>query len=202
MAEVLPPAVQRLVKVLAKLPGVGNRTAMRFVLHLIREGESSLDELSGAVSGAREEVGLCPLCYALSERTRESCRICAEPLRETGSICVVETIGDLVAIESTGLYRGRYFVFHRLLSPLKGIGPADIHVDQLVKRVRDEGLTEVVLATPLTTDGETTATFLNRLLGREGVRVTRLAAGVPVGGAIEYLDRMTLSRAFEDRKEI
>jgi len=175
---------------------------MRFVLHLIREGESSLAELAGAVSDAKEQIGLCPECFALSERELESCRICADPLRSTGSLCVVESIGDLIAIESTGLYRGRYFVLHRLLSPLKGIGPEEIHVDRLLKRVRDEGLGEVVLATPLTTDGETTATFLSRVLTSEGTRVTRLAAGVPVGGAIEYLDRMTLSRAFEDRKDI
>jgi len=201
MAEILPKPLHRLIMVLAKLPGVGNRTAMRYALHLVREGAERLQELSAALDDARLHVSLCPSCFGMTEM-QGLCPICASPDRRPETLCVVEGIGDMLAIESAAQYTGRYFVLHKLLSPLKGVGPQELHVDRLLQRIREEAIAEVVLATPLTTDGETTATYLNRLLTLEGVRVTRLAAGVPVGGAIEYLDRLTLSRAFHDRKEL
>ncbi len=200
MAETLPRSIQRLVKVLAKLPGVGTRTAMRYALHLVRQGNESLQELASALGEVAGSVTLCDRCFGLTEN-REVCLLCEDPSRANGNICVVESIGDVLALEGTGLFRGRYFVLHKLLSPLKGIGPEDLRVDRLMTRVREEKIGEVVLATPLTTDGETTATFLSRVLGNAGVRVTRLAAGVPVGGSVEYLDHMTLTRAFQDRKD-
>jgi recombination protein RecR len=200
MAETLPRSLQRLVKVLAKLPGVGSRTAMRYGLHLVRSGPESLRELATALSDVADNVQLCQRCFSLTESSK-NCRICDDPARANGRFCIVEGIGDVIALESTGLFDGRYFVLHRLLSPLKGIGPEELRIDRLLARVKAEAVEEVVLATPSTTDGETTATFLSRLLTQAGVRVTRLASGVPVGGSIEFLDHMTLSRAFQDRKD-
>ncbi len=200
MAETLPRTIQRLVKVLAKLPGVGSRTAMRYALHLVRAGEVSLLEVATAVTDVAESVEFCDRCFALTENTNV-CQICNDPLRADGRICIVEGFGDVIALESTGLFGGRYFVLHKLLSPLKGIGPEELRIDRLMSRIKAEKITEVVLATPLTTDGETTATYLSRILTQAGARVTRLASGVPVGGSIEYLDHMTLTRAFQDRKE-
>ena len=201
MADAIPQSLRQLIKVFAKLPGVGNRTALRYALHLVREGPEVLSEMAGAMNAVAEKVHLCQRCFGLTEFD-DICQICRDPSRETGSLCVVEGIGDILALEAAGLYQGRYFVLHRLLSPLKGIGPKDLRIDNLLKRVPDENIEEVVLATPSTTDGETTATFLSRVLTQKGVRVTRLAAGIPVGGSIEYLDRMTLSRAFADRKDV
>ncbi len=201
MADILPRPLQRLILVLAKLPGVGNRTAMRYALHLVREGAERLQELSSALDEARLGVSLCPSCFGMTEGDGP-CSICSAPERRTDTLCVVEGIGDMLAIESAAQYGGRYFVLHKLLSPLKGVGPQELHIDRLLERVKVDSISEVVLATPLTTDGEATATYLSRMLTQSGVRVTRLAAGVPVGGAIEYLDRLTLSRAFHDRKEL
>jgi recombination protein RecR len=201
MSDKLPRTVQRLIKVFAKLPGVGQRTAMRFVLHLVQGDKETLEELVAALQETIHEVTLCSECFGLTD-TGALCRICDDPVRNSATICVVESIGDLLAIEGTGEYGGRYFVLHRLLSPLKGIGPTEINLPLLYQRIQRDSVDEVVIATPLTTDGETTATFLARTLSARGVRVTRPAAGLPVGGTIEYLDRMTLTRAFQDRKDL
>lgn len=201
MSDKLPRTVQRLIKVFAKLPGVGHRTAMRFVLHLVQGDKETSAELVSALQETIDEVTLCEDCFGLAE-TGSLCRICDDPVRDRATICVVEGIGDLLAIESTGQYSGRYFVLHRLLSPLKGIGPTEINLPLLTQRIERDEVDEVVIATPLTTDGETTATFLARTLSARGIRVTRPAAGLPVGGTIEYLDRMTLTRAFQDRKDL
>lgn len=200
MAETLPRTIQRLIKVLSKLPGVGNRTAMRYALHLVRTGRETLLELASAVTEVAQKVKLCERCFALTEDS-SVCQICDDPRRADGRICIVEGFGDVIALESAGLFGGRYFVLHKLLSPLKGIGPEELRIDRLMARVKAESIEEVVLATPLTTDGETTATYLSRILTGAGARVTRLASGVPVGGSIEYLDHMTLTRAFQDRKD-
>lgn len=201
MAETLPRTIQVLVKVLAKLPGVGTRTAMRYALHMVRSGEDALLEVANAVSDVAHSVQLCGRCFGLTENSKV-CQICEDPTRANGRFCIVEGFGDVIALESAGLFAGRYFVLHKLLSPLKGIGPDDLRIDRLMARVRAENVEEVVLATPLTTDGETTATYLSRVLTQAGARVTRLASGIPVGGSIEYLDHMTLTRAFQDRKDI
>lgn len=174
---------------------------MRFVLHLVREGGDAMEELALALDESRQNVALCDDCRGLAEK-ESVCRLCGEPGRANGLVCVVESIADLISMEATGLFSGRYFVLHRLLSPLKGVGPDDLRLPRLMARIERDHVEEVILATPLTTDGETTATYLSRVLTRAGVRVTRLAAGVPVGGSIEYLDRMTLTRAFQDRKEL
>jgi len=201
MTAILPQAVESLLRVFGKLPGVGRRTAMRYVLHLIREGDACVAELARCLDDVARQVTLCPSCQGLSTDGRE-CHICLDPQRGPESVCIVAGIADLLAIEATGLYQGRYFVLHRLLSPLKGVGPASLGLGRLFERAQQGSVEELVLATPLTAEGETTATYVSRTVAHLPVRVTRLAAGVPVGGSIEYLDRLTLSRAFEDRKEL
>jgi recombination protein RecR len=201
MTVLLPKPVQKLVKVFAKLPGVGSRTAMRFMLHLVREGDEGLAELARALDETRSGVRICQSCRGLADSSGQ-CDICRDPSRDGSKLCVVEGVGDMLAVETTGLFSGRYFVLQRLLSPLKGIGPETLHLDELVARVKKGEIEEVVLGTPLTTDGEATANYVSRLLSGGGAKVTRLAAGVPVGGSIEYLDRQTLGRALLDRKNI
>jgi len=201
MPEILPKSIQRLIRTFAKLPGVGNRTAMRFALFLLGKGDQQMDELARSIDEVRASVRLCSSCFALAEKG-DLCELCQEPSREAQTVCVVEGIADLIAVENAGLYRGKYFVLHKLLSPLKGVGPKELHFDRLLQRVREERVQELILATPLTTDGEATATWLGRALASEKIKVTRLAAGVPVGGSIEYLDRVTLSRALQDRKDL
>jgi len=200
MPDVLPKQVQHLIRVFSRLPGVGTRTAMRFALHLVREGSGPLKELAEALADTAANVTLCKSCYSMAD-AGGVCDVCQDAGRTAEALCVVESIGDLLAIEATGQYHGRYFVLHRLLSPLKGIGPEELHISHLIERIRAEHISELVLATPLTTDGETTATYIGRLAAPVGLRITRLASGVPVGGTIEYLDRLTLARAFQDRKK-
>ncbi len=199
MADYYPPSLKRFISLLARLPGVGKRSAERAAIELVAYPDR-LTELGLALGELSEEVGICRRCRGLSQAD-EVCSICADARRDGALICVVEGIPDLVAMERSGLYTGRYFVLHRLLSPLKGIGPQEINSDLLEAQVKEGVAREVVLATPMNADGETTATYLRRLLAPYPVRVSRLATGVPVGGTLEYLDGVTLSRALADRKE-
>lgn len=200
MAELLPPSVKRLVQVFSRLPGVGQRTATRFVLALVRDGQDKMGDFVAALSDCMGEVTLCPRCHGLSTGA-QSCGICGDPNREADVLCVVESVADQLAMESAGQFRGHYFILHRLLSPLKGIGPEEIGLPDLLDRAGRGELKEVIVATPMTTDGETTATYLKRSLQQRGVPVSRLASGVPVGGAIEYLDQLTLARALQNRQQ-
>lgn len=199
MADYYPPELQKLVSLLARLPGVGRRSADKAALELVAHPER-LEEISHALAAVNERVSLCPTCRGLSS-AGEMCSICCDARREERLVCVVEGISDLTAMERSGFYRGRYFVLHRLLSPLKGIGPDDLGLELLEARCSSGQVQELVLATPMTADGETTATYLRRTLSPYPIRITRLATGVPVGGTLEYLDGVTLSRALADRKE-
>ncbi len=200
MAELLPKAVQNLIRVFSKFPGVGKRTATRFVLDLVRDGDERFRELRDVLNLAMDEVNLCEQCYGLAEG-KEVCRICADPGRGGKTLCIVESIADQLAVESAGSYSGRYFVLHRLLSPLRGVGPDDLNLGELGRRIEEEEIGEVIVATPMTTDGETTATYIKKMLAPLDIPVSRLASGVPMGGSIEYLDQLTLGRALRDRKE-
>lgn len=199
MADYYPPELQKLVSLLARLPGVGRRSADRAALELVAHPDR-LAELGEALAAVHGGVSLCPLCRGLSS-VDEACSICSDARREERLVCVVEGISDLTAMERSGHYKGRYYVLHRLLSPLKGIGPNDLGLDVLERHAAAGRIQELVLATPMTADGETTATYLRRTLSPYPIRITRLATGVPVGGALEYLDGVTLSRALADRKE-
>jgi recombination protein RecR len=198
MSDLAPP-LERVVHELAKLPGIGKKTAQRLALHLLQAPREDAEALARALTDLREQVLLCRDCFNLSDR--ELCAICSDPKRDRSQLCVVEEPGNLLALERTRAYRGLYHVLGGALSPLKDRGPDDLRLRELMERVRDGGLSEVVLATNPNVEGEATAVYLSRLLKPLGLKVTRLAQGLPVGGDLEYTDDLTLRRAFEGRRD-
>ncbi len=182
---------------LARLPGIGRRSALRLALHLIQQGDDRMLQLAEAIHQLAEQTTLCRLCHSLSDT--EVCGICADGRRDPETLCVVEDVRDVLALENTQAYRGRYHVLGGLISPMDGMGPADLTVDQLVQRVADDGISEVILALSTTMEGDTTSFYLYRRLQSSGVRLTVMARGLPVGDALEYADERTLSRAVEQR---
>jgi len=195
-----PPALEALIEAFTKFPGVGRKTASRFAFHLLRAPREEVEALGKAVLRLRERVKLCRRCFNLSEG--ELCAICSDPRRDAGLLCVVEEVHDLVAIEATGAYRGLYHVLHGSLSPLEGIGPGEIRVKELIERVKKERPREVIVATDPDVEGEATALYLLKVLKPLGVRLTRIAQGLPAGSEIEYADPKTLSRSLEGRREL
>jgi recombination protein RecR len=196
---VLSPAVDNLVAQLTRLPGVGTRTAQRLAFHLLRVPREEALDLAEAIAAVKERVRFCRECGNLTED--EVCTICADARRDRSVICVVEQPADLLSLERTAEYRGLYHVLGGALSPLDGIDPSDLRIDELLRRVDGDGVAEVVLATNATMTGEATAAYLaDRLRGR--VRVTRLASGLPVGSDLEYADEVTLGRALAGRREM
>lgn len=202
MAEREIDPITRLVNAFRKLPGVGERTATRLTFHVLHEPEELAQELARALVEVKERVGLCDLCCDLTDGTR--CKICSDHRRNQGVICVVERTQDLRAIERTGDFRGRYHVLHGLISPLDGVGPDDVHIKELLYRLNseEESVEEVIVATSPSVDGEATALYLQRLLKPLGIKVSRIASGVPIGGDLEYTDRVTLARALAQRREM
>lgn len=198
MAEkVAGPEIEKLVQLLAKLPGLGPRSARRAVLHLIRKREELLAPLAEAMRIAQERIVLCSVCGNID--TSDPCTICRDARRDGSILVVVETVADLWALERAGLLNARYHVLGGVLSPLDGVGPDDLAIASLVARVRGEETSEVVLAVNATVDGQTTAHYIADVLSPSGVKVTRLAHGVPVGGELDYLDEGTLAAALERR---
>ncbi|MBK7721035.1 MAG: recombination protein RecR [Austwickia sp.] len=191
-------AVQDLIDELGRLPGVGPKSAQRIAFHILQAEEVDVRRLSDALIQVKERVRFCVLCGNVSEA--QHCRICLDPRRERAAICVVEEAKDVVAIERTREFRGRYHVLGGAISPIDGIGPADLRITDLLTRLADGEVTEVIIATDPNLEGEATATYLARLLLTLDVRVTRLASGLPVGGDLEYADEITLGRAFEGRR--
>jgi recombination protein RecR len=195
----LSPAVENLVVQLARLPGIGRRTAQRLAFHLLSARAEEALELARAIEEVKTRVRFCRECGNLTEE--ELCAICADPRRDRTVICVVEQPVDVVSLERTGEFRGLYHVLGGALSPLDGVEPGDLRIEGLVRRVEEDGIAEVVLATNPTMTGEATAAYLaDRLRGK--VRVTRLASGLPVGGDLEYADEVTLGRALAGRREL
>lgn len=198
MAEkVAGPEIEKLVQLLAKLPGLGPRSARRAALHLIRKREELLAPLAEAMRVARERIVICSVCGNID--TSDPCTICRDARRDGSILVVVETVADLWALERAGLLNARYHVLGGVLSPLDGVGPDDLAIASLVARVRGEETSEVVLAVNATVDGQTTAHYIADVLVPSGVKVTRLAHGVPVGGELDYLDEGTLAAALERR---
>lgn len=191
------PLVERLMESLRVLPGVGPKTAQRMAMHLLERDREGGQRLAGVLGEALERVGYCQRCRTLTEETL--CALCESPRRDDALLCVVESPADQLAIEEAGGYRGRYFVLHGHLSPLDGIGPEDLGLDQLEARVAEGEVAEVILATNPTVEGEATAHYIAAQLAPHGVRLSRLAYGVPMGGELEYVDGGTLSRAFNGR---
>jgi recombination protein RecR len=197
----LPPAMTRLVKELSRLPGVGEKTASRLAFNLLNRPREEVIALAEALLEMKERVGLCSECFGLSDTVR--CRICDDPAREHDLICVVEGPADLMAIERARSYNGVYHVLHGAIAPLDGIGPDDIKITELTARLRDAGaIREVIVATNATVEGEATALYLAKVLKPLGVRVTRLARGLPAGGDLEYSDSATLSSALTGRRDL
>lgn len=195
-----PPSIQRLVDTLSRLPGVGPKTAQRLAFHLLNAREADAVGLSRAIVEAREKVKRCKICGNLTDD--EVCSVCKDGSRVQSTICVVEQPGDSIVMEKTGEYRGLYHVLHGALSPMEGIGPKELNIQPLMNRLQDGTVEEVVMATNTSVEGEATAMYLARLIKPLGIRVSRLAHGVPVGNDLEYTDEATLARALIGRKEL
>lgn len=198
MSKGFPSVMTRLIEEFCKMPGVGVRSAQRMAFYVLEAGKTDVDSLTRAISEVKKNISFCKECNNLSER--ELCSICSDTKRDSSRICVVEGPSGVLAVERTGAYNGLYHVLLGALSPIDGIGPADIRVSDLLARVGKDTVKEVIIATDFTTEGETTALFLSRVLKKSGVRLTRLSRGVPEGACVEYADVGTLQRAFEDRK--
>ncbi len=194
------PSIARLLAELERLPGVGPKSAQRIAYHILRADEDSARRLSEAVLEVKRTIRFCSRCFNLSEG--ELCAVCADPARDLTQVCVVEEPRDVVAIERTGEYSGLYHVLQGAISPIDGVGPEQLRIRELLDRVSEGALIEVVVATNPNVEGETTALYLARLLKPLGMRVTRIASGLPVGGDLEYADEVTLGRALEARREI
>jgi recombination protein RecR len=194
------PAIERAIERLSRLPGVGRKTAQRLVFHLLRSPQDETEALVQALLELKRKVRYCSVCFNLSEE--DPCQICADPQRDRSTICVVEQANDVVAVERTGQYRGLYHVLGGALSPLDGIGPEQLRVAELVRRLEGGTVREVIVATNPNAEGEATAVYLARLLKPLGVRLTRIARGIPVGSDLEYADEATLARALEGRTDL
>jgi recombination protein RecR len=190
--------VQDLIDELGRLPGVGPKSAQRIAFHILQSDPVDVRRLANALNEVKEKVRFCVVCGNVSESER--CRVCLDPRRDPAVICVVEEPKDVVAVERTREFRGRYHVLGGAISPIEGVGPDDLRIRELMTRLADGVVTELILATDPNLEGEATATYLARLLKPMGLRVTRLASGLPVGGDLEYADEVTLGRAFEGRR--
>jgi recombination protein RecR len=194
-----PAPVERLIDELRKLPGVGPKSAQRIAFYLLRGTKDDAGRLAEAIATLLDGIRTCSECHSVTDR--ELCQHCSDPGRSPRTICVVEEPHDVVAIEKTRDFKGRYHVLHGALSPLSGVGPDELRVAGLVERVRSGGVEEVILATSPTVEGEATAVYLARLLKPLGVRVTRIAMGIPVGSDLEWADEVTMSKALEGRRD-
>ncbi|MBW2624252.1 MAG: recombination protein RecR [Deltaproteobacteria bacterium] len=194
-----PPALVNLIDNLSKLPGIGRKTATRLGLFLLRQPEEKVAALARSILEVKEKIYFCSICHNFTEQ--DPCGLCRDESRNTGILCVVEGPADLMAVESTGAFRGRYHVLGGVLSPLNGIGPEDLRIDELLGRVDRQEAREILLATGSGAEGEATANYLADLLRDRGVQVTRVAQGVPLGADLEYVDQATLKRALENRRE-
>jgi len=195
--EFQSPALERLVRGLSRLPGLGRKSATRVALHLVGR-ENPAEELVAAIASARENVTHCSRCGAITEP--DPCRICTSERRDPGQLCVVATPVDVLPFEKAGFFRGRYFVLGGLLSPLDGVRADDLPFGRLTQRIDEDGVTELIIALDASVEGETTALYIQRLCEERELRLTRLATGIPVGGALAYTDEVTLQRAFQFRR--
>lgn len=198
--NVLPQPVQRLINEFARLPGIGPKSAARLTFYLLRAADEQTLDLATALQDLKERTQFCSICFNITEA--DPCLICTDETRDTGLLCVVEEPLDVLAVERSRAYKGLYHVLHGAISPVEGIGPEDLKVEELVNRVEQGDFNEIILATNPTLEGESTALYLQRRLGDKVRRMTRLARGLPVGGDLEYTDEITLGRALEGRQEL
>jgi recombination protein RecR len=198
--ELYEGPVQDLIEELGRLPGVGPKSAQRLAFHLLTVDAADAERLAKAITSVKEKVRFCRRCFNVSEQ--EECRVCRDVRRDPHVLCVVEEPRDLMAIERTGEFRGRYHVLGGAISPMDGVGPDDLHIKELMTRLGEEDIAEIVLATNPNIEGEATASYLAKMLKAMGVRVSRIASGLPVGGDLEYADEVTLVRAFSGRRDV
>jgi len=196
----LPEPINELLSALNTLPGIGPRSAERLALHLVQSEAGAVRQLAQAILQARERIRACPICGALTEQV--PCAICADSRRDAALVCVVERPVDIISIEKSGTYRGRFHVLGGKISPLNGIGPEDLRIADLEKRFEHEPIQEVILALPTDVEGDATSFYLAKRLAGKGVKVTRIAHGLPAGSGLEFADELTLSRALEGRREM
>jgi recombination protein RecR len=200
MASALPKPVQRLINEFARLPGIGPKSAARLTFYLLRTGDEQALDLAHALIDLKEKTRFCSVCAHITEH--DPCDLCTDPARNDTILCVVEEPLDVLAIERSQAYHGRYHVLHGAISPVEGIGPEDLKIEELVRRVENGRFQEIIVATNPTLEGESTALYLQRRLAHTTPRLTRLARGLPVGGDLEYTDEITLGRALEGRQDL
>ena len=192
--------IQTLASRLARLPGIGNKSALRLAYHILDMSEDGAKELADAIINARSKVQACKICGAYTDV--DPCAICSDKSRRKDIICVVAEAKDVLAMEKMREYHGQYHVLGGVLSPMNGIGPSELRIDELLKRIKEQGVSEVIIATNPDVEGEATSSYIARSIKQNGVRVTRIAHGIPIGGNLEYIDEMTLFKAIEGRREI
>ena len=194
---IYPAPLEKLIRELSKLPGIGQKSATRVALHILKSDKGLAQNLAESLMKVKEEIRFCSRCFNFTDQ--DTCVICENGNRANGMLCVVEGPGDQLAIEESGVFKGRYHVLHGVLSPLDGVGPEDLKIGALLSRLENEGICEVILATNPTAEGEATASFLSKMLTDKSVQITRIAFGVPMGGDLKYMDSMTLRHALKSR---
>jgi len=199
---ILPAPIQNMINAFARLPGIGPKTASRLAFYLLNVSDDLASDLANALTDLKTGTADCPICFNITVAGRSECEICASPERDAGLVCVVEEALDVLALERTGGYQGRYHVLRGALSPIEGISPEDLTIQQLIDRVRAGGVCEIILATNPSMEGDATAMYIQQQLGALDVKVTRLARGLPIGGDLEYADQSTLLRALIGRQEM
>lgn len=202
MSSAIPRSVERLIEAFSRLPGIGPKTASRLTYHLLRVPASESQQLAQALQAVREETVFCSRCFNITSRDTDPCNICQDDSRHVSLLCVVEEPLDVLALERTGTFRGKYHVLHGAISPVEGIGPDDLRISELIRRVRDEQVEELILAMNPTLEGEATSMYLRDALRELPIRITKLARGLPSGGDLEYADSRTLSEALQGRQEL
>jgi len=194
-----PVSITNLIRQISKLPGIGEKTAERLSMHILRSTRKEAQELAQAIVHVKEKVQLCTRCYGLSDG--DLCKICADPTRDASVLCVVEQPADMVAVEKSGAFRGMYHILSGVLSPMNGVGPDDIRINELLSKIERRQVKEVILATGTNVEGESTAAYIAQRLENYPVKVTRIASGVPMGGDLKYVDQVTLKKAMEARRD-
>ena len=195
-----PASIQNLIKHIAKLPGIGEKTAERLAMHILRGSRQEAERLAQSILDVKDKVRLCSRCFALSDD--EICSMCSDPARDATFVCVVEQPADMVAVEKSGAFRGLYHILCGALSPMNGVGPEDIRIRELLARIEKDQVKEIVLATGTNVEGEATASYIAQVLAKYPVKITRIASGVPMGGDLKYVDQVTLKRALETRHDL
>ena len=195
-----PPSILKLIKSLSKLPGIGEKTAERLAMHILRAPRKEAEQLSNRIVEAKDTIRLCSICFGLSDT--DICNICSDPTRTSSILCVVEQPADMVAIEKSGAFTGLYHVLEGALSPMDGIGPDNIRIKELTSRIANRGIKEVILATSTNLEGEATAAYIADRIENYPIKVTRIASGVPIGGDLKYVDQITLKKAMETRHAV